>query len=226
MLTVRFTMLAAATALSVAACGSSNTPTPSTSPSTVVASPTSSPSGPPSGGDAQVRGLIASIAGNAVQVTQKKGSATVDFTGSTKVTEVSRAALADVTAGSCVSARAKDAGRPAASVRVSPAVDGKCPPAEQPTTSGKPTPAQGTVASVAGNTITINTDGGTPQTVTVSDKTKYTKEAPATSQAISQGKCLTALGSENGGALQATAISLRPANNGKCPDKDGGPHRH
>lgn len=222
MLTARFTMLAAATAFSVAACGSSNTPTPSTSPSTVVASPTASPPG----GDAKVRGLIASVAGNAVQVTQKKGTATVDFTGSTKVTEVSRAVLADVTAGSCVSTRAKDAGQPAASVRVSPAVDGKCPPAEQPTTSGKPTPAQGTVVSVAGNTITINTDGGTPQTVTVSDKTKYTKEAPATSQAINQGKCLTALGSENGGALQATAISLRPANNGKCPDKDGGPHRH
>lgn len=218
----RIATLAAAAALSIAACSSSNTTSPTTSPSTVVASPTKSPSAPPKG-DTQVRGLIASVAGNAVQVTQQSGTATVDFTGSTAVTELTAAALSDITVGSCVTVRSKDGDQAAASVRVSPAVDGKCPQGKQPTTPGKNAPTQGSVASVAGNTITINT-AAAPQAVTVTDKTKYTKEAPATSQAIAQGKCITAHGSENNGALQATTISLRPAANGKCPD-GGGPHR-
>jgi hypothetical protein len=80
------------------------------------------------------------------------------------------------------------------------------------------------VASVAGNTITVNTTGAA-QAVTVTDKTKYTKESAATTQAITQGKCITAHGSENGAALQATTISLRPAADGKCSE-GGGPHRH
>lgn len=227
LLSTRFALcaLAGATALSVAACGSSNTSSPTTSPSTVVASPTTSPSGAPPSGNAQVRGLIASVAGNAAQVTQQNGTATVDFTGSTKITEVTTGALTDVTAGSCVSVRSKDGSQNATSVRVSPTVDGKCPQGKEPTTAGKPAPIQGTVASVAGNTITINTDAA-PQTVTVSDKTKYTKEAAATSQAVAQGKCITAQGSESNGALQATTISLRPAANGKCPEKGEHPHRH
>lgn len=217
----RIAILAGATALSVASCSSSTTSSPTTSPSTVVASPTTSA---PGKGDAQVRGLIASVAGNAAQVTQQSGTATVDFTGSTKVTEMTTAALTDVTAGSCVTVRTNDAGQAATWVRVSPAVDGKCPQGKQPTTPGKHAPIQGSVASVAGQTITINT-AAAPQTVTVTDQTKYTKMAPATSQAIAQGKCITARGSEDNGTLQATVISLRPAANGKCPDGVG-PHGH
>ncbi|WP_246398578.1 DUF5666 domain-containing protein [Mycobacterium vicinigordonae] len=171
-------------------------------------------------------------------MTQQNGTATVDFTDSTKVTEVAAAALTDVTAGNCITARSKDESQPgspvtAASVRVSPANNGKCPEARQPTTptpSGTPTttgpgkkPAvEGSVASVAGNTITVNTASGS-QTVTVTDKTRYTKEAPTNSQAITQGKCLTARGSENNGALQATSISLQPAHKGKCTE-GGEPH--
>lgn len=222
MSSTRIAIAAVAAGLSLAACSSSHNSSPATSPSTAVASPTSSASAP-SNGETQVRGLIASVAGNAVQVTQQSGTATVDFTGSTKITEVTNAALTDVTPGTCVTARSKDEGQPAALVRVSQAVDGKCPQGKQPTTPGRRAPIQGTVASVNGNTITINTSGA-PQTVTVTDKTKYTKEGPAASQEIAQGKCITARGSENSGALQVTSISLRQAANGKCPD-GGSPHR-
>ena len=77
------------------------------------------------------------------------------------------------------------------------------------------------VASVAGNTITVTSsdaNGNTKQTtVTVDDKTKYTKQASANSDAITPGKCLNARGTmDNGGTLQATTINLRPANDGKC----------
>ena len=174
------------------------------------------------------------MAGNTAQVTQENGQsgqATVNFTGSTKVTEATPAALTDVTAGSCVSVRPQEGqgGQPvtAASVRISPAVDGKCPPAKQP---AKRSAVQGPVASVAGNTITVTTadaGGSTTQTaVTVGDKTKYTKQAAANTQAISAGKCMTAKGTQDsGGALQATTINLRPAHDGKCPG-EGGPHGH
>jgi hypothetical protein len=214
----------------------------------VVASPTTT-SPAPANGEAQVRGLIASVAGNAAQVTQQNGNATVDFTGSTKVTEVTVAALTDVTTGSCVSVRPQEGGQggqpiTAASVRVSPAVDGKCPQGKEsapgsttPAPSGSPTTApakrsavQGAVASVAGNTINVtSTDasGNATQTaVTVSDKTKYTKQAAANTQAISAGKCITAKGTQDsGGALQATTIDLRQANDGKCPG-EAKPHGH
>jgi hypothetical protein len=236
----RFAIITATgvTALSLAACGSSNTSSPTTSPSspsTAVASPTTTSSAPAPNGETRVSGLIASVAGNAAQVTQHesdRGNATVDFGGSTKVTETSPAALTDVTAGSCVSVRPQEAGQggqpiTAASVRVSPAVDGKCPQAKE---SGKRSGVQGSVASVAGDTINVtSTDasGNTAQTaVTVSDKTKYHKQVAADTQAITAGKCLTARGTQDSsGALQATTIDLRAAHDGKCAG-EAGHHGH
>jgi hypothetical protein len=243
----RFAILAVTgvTALSIAACSSSNKSSPTTSPispSTGVASPPTTSSAPaPPKGEAQVRGLIASVAGNAAQVTQQNGNATVDFTGSTKVTEVTPAALTDITTGSCVSVRPQEEGQggqpiTARSVRVSPAVDGKCPQGrESAPGSTTPVPAkrsavEGAVASVAGTTINVtSTDasGNATQTaVTVTDKTKYTRQGAANTQAISAGKCMTAKGTrDSGGALQATTIDLRPAHDGKCPG-EAKPHGH
>jgi hypothetical protein len=236
-----------ATALSVAACGSSNQSSPtSTSTSTsTVTSTTTSPA--PAQGEAQVSGLVASVAGNSLQVTKDDNSnATVNFTSTTKVTEVAPATLSDVTSGSCVTVRPTKEIQPggqqqvtAASVRVSPSVNGTCPQPKNkpgsgpgsttPAPSGSPSPApakpkplQGSVASVTGNTITVagtDASGNTTQTsVTVDDQTKYSKLAASTPEAITQGKCVSARGTtDNGGALQATSIRLRAAVDGKCP---------
>lgn len=225
----RFAVLAAtgAAALSIAACGSSNQSSPpSTSTSTSTVTSTTAPSSPPpAAGEARVSGLIASVAGNSIQVTkQDNANAAVNFTSTTKITEITPATLTDVSTGSCVSVRPTkeeaQAGQPvtAASVRVSPAVNGTCP---QPAKAG---PVRGAVASVAGNTITVTStdpNGNTKQTiVTVDDKTKYTKQASANTDAITAGKCLTARGSmDNGGTLQATSISVRPAKDGTCGGK-------
>jgi hypothetical protein len=172
----------------------------------------------------------------------------VDFTGSTKVTEVTDAALTDVTSGSCVTVqpiKESEGNGPitAQSVHVSPAVNGKCPQAEEKAPGSTPPsgsastsspakrpPVEGAVAGVSGNTITLtSTDasGATSQTpVAVTDKTKYTKQAAASSQAITQGKCITARGTKDSNStLQATAITVRPANNGKCPG-EAKPPRH
>jgi len=245
----RFAILAAAgaTTLSLAACGSSHTTTPAQSPgpTSAASAPTQAPTQAPTPGNGQrVAGLVASVAGDTIQVTQKSGTATVDFTSTTAINEVTPAGLPDVTAGSCVSVRPthddSQTGNTinARSVRISPAVDGKCPQPMQPpvgsTIPAPPVPSgppardagiHGTVASVAGSTITINGDGSTsPTTVTVSDRTKYSKEGTANAQAIASGKCISAQGTQgSGGTLQATAITLRPAADGKCPG-EGGPH--
>lgn len=245
--------VAGAAALSIAACSSSNKSSPastSTSTSTVTSTATSSA---PAAGEARVSGLIASVAGNSIQVTKEdNATAAVNFTSTTKITEVTPATLADVTTGSCVSVRPAQepqGGQPvaAASVKVSASVNGACPAAKEsgpgagppstgPAPSGspapppaKPAPVRGSVASVSGNTINVSgTDasGNTTQTaVTVDDKTKYSKQASATTDAIAQGKCLSAHGTmDNAGTLQATSINVRPANDGKCgkPDQPHG----
>lgn len=253
-LTARLTRLtilaiAGATALSVAACGSSNNAKPGSPASPTSSASTASTPGASGTGKDWVSGPIASVSGNAIQVTQQSGAATVDFTASTKVIEVTPAQLTDVTAGRCVSvlpvhdaAPGPGGAVPAQSVRLTSPVDGKCPQPKpraggSATTAPGPAPSgpaghpvvRGTVASVAGDTITVsNTDtGGNPSqtTVTVTDTTKYTQQATATSQAITQGKCLTARGTKDGGgALQATMIHLQPAANGSCPLQSGKRH--
>jgi hypothetical protein len=169
-----------------------------------------------------VSGLVASVSGGTVQVTEKTGTATVDVSPSTKVTEYTKAQLTDIAAGGCVSVVATPASAPGGAVTANSVqlrgVDGKCllPKNDQP---GK---VIGTVASVAGNTINVgvtDANGNPSRTdVTVTDKTQYTKVADATSEAIAQGKCIGAQGTKDGGGtLQAKGVALGPANNGKCP---------
>jgi hypothetical protein len=253
----RFTILAIAgtAVLSVAACGTSNNTKPSTAASPASSAPASSTSSSPAAsakGKEWVHGVIASVANSAIQVTQDTaGTATVDFTPSTKLSEVTHAQLSDITAGSCVKARPASDSTPATSgaitadsVTVSQAVDGKCPQpktsASSPTTTA-PTPApsgaaaasrvRGTVASVAGNTITLtamDANGNSSQTtVTVTDTTKFSKKAPADAQALTQGKCISAHGTKEGdGNLQATSITVKQADNGICPKPAGKQQNH
>ena len=233
-------LVGAAVALSLAACGSSSnnaSPTSSstssnasgsstTSGSSTSTAPTSpgTASGPtstsqPAGGTDRVAGLIASLSGNSIQVTERDGTATVAFTSSTSMSSMAPAQLSDVTAGSCVMVRPTRDGGPtssgtvtARSVAVFAATGGNCPQPQGGHGVG------GTVASVNGNTIAVTTGANSPQTtVSVTDSTTYTKRTSATSQDIAPGKCLAARGTkDNSGVLQATAISLRPATNGTC----------
>ena len=232
---MRYTILAitAATALSVAACGSSSSPTsassknsntsPTTSSaSTAPTSPGTSPTPQAANGKDRVAGTVASVSGNTIQVTQKNGAATVDVTGSTKIAELTPAQLTDVTPGSCVTARAPHnaaQGAPARTIVITTSDSCNSPQ------NARGTAVRGTVASVSGNTVVVNVshDGSTsPSNVTVDNNTTYEKRASATSQSITQGKCLAAQGiNDSSGALQATTITLSPADNGTCP----GPRR-
>jgi hypothetical protein len=232
--------LTGATALSIAACGSSNEAKPtSANPTSNAAAPTSSAPSASGKGKDWVNGLIDSVLGSTIQVSQRSGTATVDFTPSTAVSETTPAQLTDITAGSCVSVRPDRHGASAAggaifarSVRVSTAVDGKCPAPTHPAGGGSHhQPPRGQVASVTGNTITLNSADaqGNPSQISVSvtDSTTYTKQTATDSQAIAQGKCIAAQGTrDGGGALQATNISVQKADNGSCPEPGEKHHRH
>lgn len=233
--TARLTVFAAAaaTALSLAGCGSSseNKPAPA-GPTSSSSAPTSSTPSASGKGHDWVKGIVDSVSGSTVKVTAKSGPATVDFSPSTKIDVVTPAQLTDVTAGSCVWVHPdKDDNAPAGSpitaraVKVSAAVDGKCPGPERHSDekSHHKIPPHGQVASVAGNTITLNStdDQGNPTTTTVNvnDATKYMKKTAADAQAIVPGKCLAAHGTRaNGDALQASRIDIRDAENGQCPE--------
>jgi hypothetical protein len=222
------------TAVSLAACGNSsneNTGKPSTSASSTTPKPTppkpTPPPAPPMGHD-EVEGLVRSVSGNRIQLTQRdRTAAAVDFTPQTMVTELSSAALTDVKPGSCVDVKAASQGASpggaitAESVEISPSEGGKCPPPVGP--AGSPS-VYGIVGSVTGNTIAVNsiepTGKTTHTTVTVMNTTTYTKHAVTTAQAIQNGKCLAAQGTKDGGVLHAATIDLEP-----CPPM-GRPHHH
>lgn len=223
---MRYTAIAliGAAALSVAACGSSTTGSPTASGTS--SSPTTSASASNAQAKDRVAGLIASVSGSAIQVTQSNNaSATVDFTNATNVTEIVSAQLTDVTAGSCIAVRptrdsAQGGAVTAQTVLVSPANNGNC-AAPQASQGGRGGPnrhgVRGAVASVNGNTIVVTT-GGNQTNVTVTPTTTYAKRAASNTQAIAGGKCISARGTkDSGGTLQATAINLRPADNGNCP---------
>ncbi|MDT5352243.1 MAG: hypothetical protein QOJ56_775 [Mycobacterium sp.] len=225
-------LLAGATALSIAACGTSNNQNP-TQHGTAASQPTSAPKPPPppppppppSVGKDHIEGLVRSVSGNTIQLTQRdRSAATVDFTPQTMVTELSSAALTDVQPGSCVDVRsAPQSASPggaitAESVEISPAIAQRCPPPPGPAAA-----VYGTVDSVAGNAIKVNTTDltgkTTHSTVTVTNTTTYTKHAVTNAQAVQNGKCMAAQGTKDGNVLRAATIDLEP-----CPPM-GRPHR-
>ena len=233
----RLTLLAilavfGATAVLLAACGNSsnentgNTGKPSTSASSTM-SPPKPPPAPPMGHD-EVEGLVRSVSGNRIQLTQRdRTGAAVDFTPQTMVTELSSAALTDVKPGSCVDVKAASQGASpggaitAESVEISPSEGGKCPPPVGPAESPR---VNGMVDSVTGNTIAVNgidpSGKATHTNVTVINTTTYTKHAVTNAQAIQNGKCMAAQGTKDAGVLHAMTIDLEP-----CPPM-GRPHHH
>jgi Domain of unknown function (DUF5666) len=222
----------AVVSLSVAMCHSDHTASDGAGKRTVTAIPTSPapaaapnaapPPAPPVGKD-YVEGLVESVSGDTVQLRTRSGSATVGLQPATRVVEVTPAALADVTPGSCVNVRAMPQSGPAGAVTaqtvtITPALDGRCPP---------PAGFYGTVASVSGNTIAVNGLGAGGRsapadvtTVTVADTTAYRKQTPSGPQAIRQGRCLGAQGTQDAGVLRAMTVSLEA-----CPPM-GRPHHH
>lgn len=226
-------------AVCVAMCSSSHDTSNTSAPPAVTAAPPSAapsaapPPGPPPPpvGKDYVEGMVQSNSGQTIALRTRTGSATVDYTPATRVMEVTPAKLTDVTPGSCVNVKATPQSAPppgapapgqpapgpitAQAVTVTQSADGKCPP---------PAGFYGTVSSVSGNTIAVSGLGpggpGAATNVTVADSTSYQRQTPSDTQAITNGKCMGAQGTQDGGVLHATMISLEA-----CPPM-GRPHPH
>ncbi len=200
-------------------------PNTSTNPTAGAPKP---PPAPPMPKD-HIEGLVNSVSGNTIHLTQRnRTAAAVDFSPQTTVTELTPAKLPDVTAGSCIDVEGRPNTPPggaitAQAVTISPAVAGRCPPPPSADPGAGPG-VYGTVASVTGNTIDITgidpTGKPTHASTTVDDTTTYTKHAVTDAQAIAQGKCMAAQGTDNGGVLHALTIDLEP-----CPPM-GRPRHH
>ena len=85
---------------------------------------------------------------------------------------------------------------------------------------------RGTVDSVNEKSIVVTTNAAngsiTRTTVQVDDTTMYADRRPANADAIAEGKCIIAGGTnDNGGTLQALTINLPLVVNGKCPQPKG-----
>lgn len=212
---------AAATVLSLAACGSSTPDEPtasSTSPS-AEASPSPSPtSAAPGPEKVRAAGQVSSVSGGTIGLSAKKGPTTVALTPTTKILRVSPAQFTDVSTGSCVDVRlaapvSEAPPAPAKSVTVSTPANGKCAQASQ----GKA--VRGTVTAVNGQTVSVASSAAEPTAIPVDEKTQYFRQTTAGAPDITQGVCLSAVGTvDPGGALQAANARIGPpAANGSCP---------
>lgn len=190
-------------ALSLAACGSSSTPSAQQHEHSDKSKD-------------RVLGLVNSVSGSTVSVAGKNGPSTVDVTPSTHITQFSTGQLADIKAGACIAVQpAKDNPGAAANIMFGQPDNGQC-----SGKGGKRHGIGGTVASVNGNSIVVTAADKGQTTVTVTPTTRYVKRAGADIAAITSGVCLAARGTRDGsGVLQATDAMVRPAVNGSC---DGG----
>ncbi|MEN4446188.1 DUF5666 domain-containing protein [Mycobacterium sp. SM3041] len=217
--------LAGFAALSLAACGSSSTP--SAGSTTASSSPSSAAPAPAgAGGKDRLSGLVNSVSGGTVSITGKDGPGTVDITSSTRITQLSPGQLTDVTAGECVAVRPVKGNDSGSAVTAANILVGRPGNAQCGEKGGKREHGiNGTVAAVNGNTIQVTDADNAQITVTVTPDTRYTKTAGADAKAIAAGMCLGARGTKDGnGALQATFAMVRPAVNGACGG--GGGHEH
>ncbi len=207
-------------ALSAVACGSSNTSSPNAS------------SAAPSkvNGEDEVSGSIDSVSGTRIEVSGPQGSAPVVFSPSTKIMELTPAKPTDITPGLCVTIRpasgAEGGTVTAQAVVVGASSGGQCQKTGGSDNAGLPASQlggfRGTVDSISATTIhvtTLGADGSaTKTTVEVNDTTLFADRHKVTADAIAEGKCIIAGGTnDTGGILQALTINLPLVVDGKCP---------
>ena len=227
------------TALSTVACGSSTKSSPSessTTPATTSAAAASPSEAPVKiNGEDEVSGSIASVSGTRVEVSGPAGSASVAFSESTKVMELTPAALTDITPGLCVTIRpasgAEGGTVVADAVVVGASSGGECKKTGGQDNAGLPRSPlggfRGTVDSISDKTIaitTFGTDGSKTNTsVETNDLTLFADRHRVKADAIVEGKCIIAGGTnDTGGVLQAQTINLPLVVNGACPQPKAG----
>lgn len=224
------------TALATVGCGSSDKPSPSESPAastttSAVASPPPATTTPLKvNGEDEVAGSIDSVSGTTIEVSWPQGSASVSFSDSTKIMELTPVEQADITPGKCVTIRPSSGAEggtvTAEAVVIGASSGGECKKTGGADNAGLPRSPlggfRGNVDSVDAKTIfltTLGADGSsTKTTVEVNDKTLFADRHRVDATAIVEGKCIIAGGTnDTGGVLQALTINLPLVVDGACP---------
>lgn len=227
------------TALSLVACGSAtktdtksesgaSSATPSAAPTTSGAAASQAPE--KINGEDEVSGSIDSVSGMRIEVSSPQGAASVSFTDATKIMELTPAKLADITPGLCVTIRPASGAEGgtvlADAVVVGASSGGECKKTGGADNAGLPASPlggfRGTVDSVRDTTISLTTfgpDGSkTNSTIQTNDLTLFADRHRVTADAVVEGKCIIAGGTnDSGGVLQALTINLPLVVDGECP---------
>jgi hypothetical protein len=231
----------AAAALMVAACGSSGSAAGNASSSATGAA--GSGQGAARLGRNGAAGELVRINGTTLVLNTTNGDVTVKLAGSTTLTQTHTGTVADIVPGSCiVAAGKKDAtgAVTAATVRISPAVNGSCTmrggpgglgggfgAGATPNPSRTPNPnrtpnanfagVRGLVTSVLGTTVMVQGPTGAPVSVTVPTTVSVSTSATVSIGDLVIGQCVLATGSKDStGTVSARALSIVPAGPSGC----------
>ena len=227
--------------LAVVACGSAAASSGSTS--------TPSPSAGARRGLAgnAAFGQLVQINGPTLILSNANGDSTVTYAATTTITQTATGTVADITAGSCITATGtKGAGGivTATSVTLSAAVNGSCtrpgigggfgggggggtfsprPSFSPPAAAAGLTATRGQVKSVSGTSVTVTGATGTTTTIDVPTTVKVTTSTVVQATALQTGECLTAIGTKaSSGVVAARALTISPAGANGCTAGFGG----
>jgi hypothetical protein len=228
------TIASLATGVGVVACGAS-----------AGSAPTAPPS--PSGGARPAAGNVAfgqlvQINGQMLILSNSNGDATVTYAPTTTITQTGTGTLADITAGTCLTASgAKNATGTltAASVTLSAPAKGSCtatgfgrggggsfsprPSFSPPAQAAGFTVARGQVKTVSGTSVTLTQANGVTTTIDVPTTVKVSMATIVTPSALQTGQCLTAIGTKaSSGAVAARALTITPPGANGCTAGFGG----
>ena len=223
------------TALSTVGCGSArNAPTGSSAAPASTSTATASQTPAKVNGEDEVVGSIASVSGNRIEVSGPNGAASVQFSPSTKIMELTAAKPSDITPGLCVTIRpasgAEGGTVTADAVVVGASSGGECKKTGGADNAGLPRSPlggfRGTVDSITDKTIVVTTHGtdgsNTKTTVQYTDLTLFADRHRVNGDAVIEGKCIIAGGTnDTGGVLQAQTINMPLVVNGSCPQPKG-----
>jgi hypothetical protein len=174
------------------------------------------------------------VSGIRIEVSGPNGAATVTFSPATKIMELTPAKPTDITPGLCITIRpasgAEGGDVVADAIVIGASSGGECKKTGGADNAGLPASPlggfRGTVDSVSDTSLvvtTLGTDGSkTNTTVTFNDLTVFADRHRVNPDAVVEGKCIIAGGTnDTGGTLQALTINLPLVINGACPQPKG-----
>ena len=180
-----------------------------------------------------VAGQLAQLTGSKLVLSGQNGATDVTFDSSTRVQQTATGALADIVAGTCITAAGqKDASGSvtAANVQLSPKANGTCAPAARNGASPNPgrspgggfrgngasPPAnfafvRGEVASVSGAAVTVTLTAGGTQTLTVPPSSRIVSTQRSSTAKLAVGQCILAVGQkDSSGTVKARSLNIQP----------------